>query len=571
MGPRLVHPTLEGSLTALDERRLLTAVYVARLSIANALAIAATVVRTTAPEASAASISVAVVGIPLAFTLGSLLWTRYRPIGTGFLSAQVVHDLALTSAAVFFTGGIGSEFAFIYVLLIAVAGLLLGLAGALLTAVSAVAAYLAMAWIQLAPLLPVSEGTVELPNLTGRPAAIVWSLALTAVVFLIVGAFGGLAARRLRAQRRRVLELEERLADARIDAQDILNTVESGIVSINADEELDFVNYTARVQLGISGTPRNRDLRDDPGADRLLDLLLETVRTGREVEHVEIDVSGGDAGPRQLGVATTVLYDPRGCKRGAAAIMKDIEDVKRLEDLARQTDRLRAVAELAAGLAHEIQNPLAAIRSSIELLESGGEGGAGDEEERHLRRLVVREADRLADLIGDFMAFSRMSLKSRERLNLVEVVRDALEVERVAFRRSDVRFLFTSPAEEYWVEGDHNLLKQVCLNLLSNAVAAVAARADARVDVRVGGNPMLPGLERVPGPHVALEVRDNGPGVAPEVRDRIFDPFFTTREGGFGMGLAIVNRIVDLHGGVVWVESEPGGGSTFRVALPRAE
>ncbi|MDX1622703.1 MAG: ATP-binding protein [Gemmatimonadota bacterium] len=563
--------TWQRSLTAMDERRLLTGVYVARLSIANALAIAATFVRTTrGVETSLLPLAALVVGIPLGFTLLSLLYTRYRPIDSGFLGAQVVHDLLLTTAAVFFTGGIGSEFAFIYILLIVAAGFLLGFAGAILTTVGSVISYLGVAWYQISPQLPAPDGIVELPNLSGPPSAILWSLALTAVVFCIVGLLGGMVVRRLRSQRSRLDELERQLAEARIDAQDILNTVESGILSVNADEELDFVNYTARAQLGISGTPRTRELRRETGASRLLDLLLETLRTEREFEFVEVMLPGDGGQPRPFSVATTVLYDPGGAKRGAAAILKDVEHVKRLEELARQADRLRAVTELAAGLAHEIQNPLAAIRSSVELLEAEEDEWVDEEQERRLRRLIVREADRLAELIGDFMAFSRMSLKTKERVNLVEVVEDALEVERVASKRGEVRFMFTSPGREYYVEGDHNLLKQVCLNLLSNAVSAVEDRPDGRVQIRVGGNPQLPGLEKAPGPYVALEVRDNGPGIEPEDRERIFDPFFTTRDTGFGMGLAIVNRIVDLHGGMVWVETEPGEGSVFRIALPRA-
>ena len=121
------------------------------------------------------------------------------------------------------------------------------------------------------------------------------------------------------------------------------------------------------------------------------------------------------------------------------------------------------------------------------------------------------------------------------------------------------------------MEGDHNLLKQVVLNLVTNAREAVGDRITGRVEVRVGVDPDLPGLDRARSPLVTLEVRDNGPGVDPQVRERIFDPFFTTREKGFGMGLAIVHRIVDLHGGVVWVHSTPGWGSIFRVALPRVE
>ncbi|MFN2383102.1 MAG: nitrogen regulation protein NR(II) [Gemmatimonadota bacterium] len=570
---------LPSSLGALDERRLLTGVYIARLSMANALALAATVVRTTGVGVpSPIPLVVLIVGIPLAWTAGSLLWARRWPIGRAFLAAQIIHDLLLISTAILLTGGVGSEFAFIYVLLIAVAGLLMGFSGGVLTALWSAAAYLAIAWWQIAPLLPAEAGLIELPNLSGQLVSILWSLALVAVVFLVVGLASGLAATRLRAQRARLAELEEQLADARIDAEDILNTVESGILSINAEEEIDFVNYTARAQLGLSGVPVASELRDadEGGLAALYQLLLTTLRSEREGEESELKLPDAAGRQRPFHVATTVLYDPRGRKKGAAAILKDVEHVQRLEELVRQAERLKAVAELAAGLAHEIRNPLAAIRSAVELL--GGDGrpvdaepaGATSGEDSGLRDLIVRETDRLTALIGDFMSFSSMTLRSRVRLDLADVIEDAVEVDRVSAGSAAPGVVFTRPLRPNWVEGDHNLLKQVCLNLLANARTAVNGTRQARIEVRLGGNPQLPGLERASGPYVALEVRDNGPGVGADVRDRIFDPFFTTRPSGFGMGLAIVHRIVDLHGGMVWVDSAAGEGSTFRIALPRA-
>ncbi|HET6618224.1 MAG TPA: ATP-binding protein [Gemmatimonadota bacterium] len=567
---------IERSLEALDERRLLTGIYVVRLSMAIALALTATVVRSSDSPASPISVILLVVGVPLAWTTVSLLLSRRRAISSRFFALQVGHDLFLVTTAVVLTGGVGSEFAYMYVLLIAVAGLVLGIGGAVLTALGSAVAYLGVAYVQIAPQFAGAGSTITLPNLSAQAGTVLWSLALIGAVFLIVGVTSGLAARRLGVQRARLRELERQLAHARIDAQDLLNTVESGILSIDSAEEIDFVNYTARVQLGISEAPGTTDLRgraDSAGMRQLYDLMVGTLRSEREVDFMELKLPAGAGMPRPFSVSTTVLYGPAGEKRGAAAILKNIEDVKRLEDLARQADRHKAVAELAAGLAHEIRNPLAAIRSSVELL-AGDEGDGADGrpvEDRRLLGLIVREADRLSSLIQDFMAFSRTELRNRARIDLVEVVRDALEVERVSAPDDAQEIVFTPPEEEYWVEGDHNLLKQVVLNLATNARAAVGDRLTGRVEVRVGVDPDLPGLERAPGPFVTLEVRDNGPGVDPRVRDRIFDPFFTTREKGFGMGLAIVHRLVDLHGGVVWVHSTPGWGCIFRVALPRLE
>src|SRR5687768_12795768 len=486
--------SIESSLGALDERRLLQGVYVVRLSTAIALALAATVVRSAYALASPATVVILIVGVPLAWTIASLLWTRRRPISPRFLGLQVGHDLFLVTLAVLLTGGVGSEFAFLYVLLIAVAGLLLGMGGSIVTAAGSVVTYFGVAWAQIRPQFAGPTSEIVLPNLSGEAGTVLWSLALTGIVFAIVGVASGLAARRLRLQRARLTELEKQLAHARIDAQDLLNTVESGILSIDADEQIDFVNFTAQLQLGISGNPSAGEVRERAeagGMRELYELMVGTLRSGREIDFMEVMLPAGAGGSRPFSVSTTVLYGPGGNKRGAAAILKNLEDVKRLEDLARQADRHKAVAILAAGLAHEIRNPLAAIRSSVELLE--GEDGDGKErppgEDRRLMSLIVREADRLSSLIQDFMAFSRTELRNRGRIDLVEVVKDALEVERVSAPQGGQVVTFSAPSGPYWVDGDYNLLKQVVLNLVTNAREAVGDRMTGRVEVRVGVDP----------------------------------------------------------------------------------
>ncbi|HUE96676.1 MAG TPA: hypothetical protein VMN39_08450, partial [Longimicrobiaceae bacterium] len=250
---------------ALDQRRLLTGIYIVRLSMASALAIAATVVRSSQAPASPIWVVVLVVGVPLAATVVSLLWTRRREISPRFLALQVGHDLLLVTTAVFLTGGVGSEFAYMYVLLIAVAGLVLGLGGAVLAAIGSAIAYLGVAYVQIDPEDVIEGGEISLPNLTAPVGTVLWSLAIITVVFLVVGVASGLATKRLRHQRERLSQLERELEEARIDAPDLLNTVESGILSIDEAEVVDFVTSTARVQLGITGTPRSAELGKGSG------------------------------------------------------------------------------------------------------------------------------------------------------------------------------------------------------------------------------------------------------------------------------------------------------------------
>src|SRR5918996_1056612 len=181
--------SIESSLGALDERRLLQGVYVVRLSTAIALALAATVVRSAYALASPATVVILIVGVPLAWTIASLLWARRRPISPRFIAFQVGHDLFLVTLAVLLTGGAG---------------------GSIVT-------YLGVAWAQIAPQFAGPESEIVLPNLSGPAGTVLWNLALTAMVFAIVGMASGLAAGRLRFQRARLTELEKQLAHARID------------------------------------------------------------------------------------------------------------------------------------------------------------------------------------------------------------------------------------------------------------------------------------------------------------------------------------------------------------------
>ncbi|HXV86533.1 MAG TPA: ATP-binding protein, partial [Gemmatimonadales bacterium] len=227
-----------------------------------------------------------------------------------------------------------------------------------------------------------------------------------------------------------------------------------------------------------------------------------------------------------------------------------------------RTERLEAVAELSASLAHEIRNPLASIRSSVEQL---AHTAGASEDEQTLAGLVVRESDRLSRLLNEFLDFSRVRVTRRELLDLAAVAGAAAAVVRghpdcQAAVTVDVRGQ-ASP-----LEGDEDLLHRVVVNLVLNAVQAVGPGGQVVVEVRPAAPQDLPSGVQLDEP-VLLRVRDNGPGIAPEIRERMFEPFVTDRAGGSGLGLAIVHRAVQAHRGVVLVDAARPG-TTFTVLLP---
>jgi two-component system sensor histidine kinase PilS (NtrC family) len=240
-------------------------------------------------------------------------------------------------------------------------------------------------------------------------------------------------------------------------------------------------------------------------------------------------------------------------------IFQDLTKLREMEAAVQRAERLADLGRLSAALAHEIRNPLASMTGSIELLhERPGLGG----EDRRLMEIVLREASRLDQLVSQFLAFARPAPLVRRRVDLAELLEETLAV----FVHDPLagRLRIDREASPAAVEGDPDQLRQVLWNLLANASQAMAgegapARGE-RIRVACGADPEGGGW---------LEVEDDGPGMAPRVRERLFLPFFTTKPSGTGLGLATVHRIVDAHGGAISVESAPGRGARFRVRLPR--
>jgi len=224
---------------------------------------------------------------------------------------------------------------------------------------------------------------------------------------------------------------------------------------------------------------------------------------------------------------------------------------------AEQAERLAALGRLAAGLAHEIRNPLGAIAGSIELLRTGGTLSPDDQK---LCTIVEQETSRLNDLVGDMLDLARPRAPSKAPVDLAAIARDVVVLAARSGRGSDVSVTYQGPASTL-ILADAAQMRQVVWNLVRNAIQA--STAGDEIQVVIAGESGEP--------EQLLEVRDHGPGISPEARERLFDAFFTTRSQGMGIGLAVVKRILDDHGFAVEVESPGGEGTTIRVRVPRYE
>jgi signal transduction histidine kinase len=224
----------------------------------------------------------------------------------------------------------------------------------------------------------------------------------------------------------------------------------------------------------------------------------------------------------------------------------------RAEERAEQAERMAALGRLAAGLAHEIRNPLGSITGCIQLLKSAS---ALTTEERQLCDIVEREASRLNDLVTDMMDLSRPRKPQPVETNVAAVAREVVELAARSGRAvSDVAVIYEGE-ERVCVRADAGQLRQLIWNLIRNAVQASSAGDEVRVRV----TKTVQGIE--------LEVIDHGVGIDEEAKQRLFDAFFTTRSKGTGIGLAVVKRIADEHGFRIEVDSMEGRGATFRVTM----
>jgi signal transduction histidine kinase len=235
-----------------------------------------------------------------------------------------------------------------------------------------------------------------------------------------------------------------------------------------------------------------------------------------------------------------------------AVAYQTVASLERLEALeaSRRREALAVVGEMAAGLAHEIRNPLAAIHGAAQVITEDPRGPRSAE----MLDVIRQESERLGCVVGDFLDYARPGSQRREPLDLADLAGRALRAAEAA--GTGLRATVHAPAEVPRAEGDPDQILRAFANLIRNA--REAAGPDGSLDIDVSRD----GLERV-----AIRFRDNGPGIAPEHLPRLFQPFFTTKEGGHGLGLALVDRVAQAHDGEVRVDSRPGSGAAFTLIL----
>lgn len=529
--------------------RLLAGLFGGRVIVALIAVLLASIGWTTRPEYAFLLVSTVLLALIMAAYGVWRSFVRRVPAGPGFLLAQAFADLALVGMLSQYAGPDQPMVVALFVLVIAVYALVMPLLAGMAMVAGGVVTYAA---------------SVTLAQSSTIDAAFLGQV----VVFVAV--FGTVAylRRLLLTAEAGQTALERELRRVRLEAEDILQHISAGVLTVDGEGRLGFINPTAADLLALDAdTWMGQNVLGVLGerSPALLAAVKAGIAEGRRLNRAEGTVEQPEGRVFPIGLSTTTYTRPAGLPPAVTAIFSDISDLERLQGLHQRAERLEAVAELSASLAHEIRNPLASIRSSVEQLSRSVQADADD---RFLGQLIIRESDRLSRLLTEFLDFSRVRAAVFEPVDLYDL---ALEAAQVVREHPDCssRIRIEVVGGPTVLAADSDLLHRVLVNLILNGAQAIAGSGGAgRVRVTVDcPSPEGLLLGRDFDQPVRLRVNDDGPGVEAELMERIFAPFVSGRPGGSGLGLAIVQRAIEAHDGLVFLDSAPGAGTTFTIYL----
>ncbi len=297
----------------------------------------------------------------------------------------------------------------------------------------------------------------------------------------------------------------------------------------------------------------------------LCQLVEKALTSGRSIsDHETVELRRAR---KTLPVSVTVspLYTHDGEQQGAVLIIRDLTQIRTLEDAIRRADRLSMVGTMAAGLAHEIKNPLGGIKGAAQLLKRELETESPLIE---YPQVMIREVERVNRIIEELLDLSRPQQTDNIEVNIGQIINEIILLQRQAFTEKGVNFTLNLDPSIPAIRGNRNQLTQLFLNLIKNSGEAVAQDGEVRVTTRIDSNYHLSTSGERAVQLVQIVIQDNGPGIPPEQRERIFTPFYTTKMGGTGLGLATCQKIVNDHRGLLSVKDCKEGGCAFTVSLP---
>ncbi len=360
------------------------------------------------------------------------------------------------------------------------------------------------------------------------------------------------------------VELTSALQTLRSYYDDLLSSLQDGIIILDPDGRIQVLNSAAEELTGFSRSQAvgRRISEVFPPPAPLASLVDRTARLGRSHADYDASLMRADGTSLYVSAVASLVSDPQGATRGIVLALRDLSRVRDLEEQVRRSERLAALGVLAAGMAHEVRNPLVGVRAAAQLLEKEPTFPPAL---REFTGIIIREVDRLNRLVEGLLTFAGRRPMDTRPCNVNQAVDEALRLEQSALGSAGVTVHRRYDPELPRVAGDPDRLLQVFLNLIRNGAQAMAGKG-GELTIRTRFERVAP---QCGGRAAAVvEIADRGTGMSPEVQRQLFTPFFTTKDRGTGLGLPISLRLVEDHGGTMEVQSQAGQGTTFRVLLP---
>lgn len=461
--------------------------------------------------------------------------------------AQVVLDLLTSALLVHFTGSAESGFLFFFLLIPISAAIVFDRRTTLITTaigIFVLFATILLGYYQILPLLP---GQDRLPW-TVHVADLVRSLLMTSGAMIAVGALSGYLSELLRRVATTAQEQQAHIADLTVLHEDVIRCLTSGLLTIDSVGQVLTINSAACELLNVKEEDAiNRPLISI--SPELGFIALGSHKSTRK--EIQLEVNEGKV---FYGVSISPLEDRDGNKIGRIINFQDLTTLRQMEEMMKRSEHLAALGRVAAGVAHELRNPLASISGSLELLQIDV-----NDDSKRLMKIALREIERLDGLVNDLLDHAKPRDKqelTRVDLN-AEIGRLVDKICHLSREHNAIDIKITETEPNSWVMADLDAVQGVLWNLIRNASDAKSTVIDLSVVKQ--------------NEYIDLVIKDNGLGIEKEKLNHIFEPFFTTKSKGSGLGLATVHRTISEHNGTIKAESQKGEGTKFTISLPYAE
>jgi two-component system, NtrC family, sensor histidine kinase PilS len=487
------------------------------------------------------------VGLTAVYFLLSRIFSRSLELQ---VRAQFLIDALLITWLVWKTGDLTSPYITLYIVLIGVSSAFLRPQATFLMAVICISFFLMLAILTGLSVLQPSGSPQSTPR-------IIQIVSFHTIAFLVVGLLASKLSERL-SSGEQLREATKTLANLQALHERIIESIRSGLITTDLEGNIYTFNAAAAEITGFrADTMRGKSIFSLFGnIKQPIDLSLDG-RDGEQIPRFETNLVTPEGFAVRIGYNISPLFSENGERSGLIVTFQDLTDIRSMEESIKRKDRLAAVGRVGAGLAHEIRNPLGAMRGAIQVLESNT---PPESVQADLMKIILRESDRLNSIITNFLSYAKPKVGSFSEIDACEAIRDTVKLLRHSPEVTEKhRIKEVLPPSPIFVSADSTQLKQVFWNLARNSINAMPDGGEISIT-----------LEAIPDNRVQIMFEDSGVGMSPEQVERLFEPFSNSTSGGTGLGLSIVYQIIRDHDGVINVRSFQGEGTVITIVLPRA-